>query len=112
MVANFRKGENEINEILDYPPSAITIMQETYERMPASGNLRHGIEDAELTLRNLDEDLRHPQTRRAMVDFTDAVKECPAYLQLIYNQITGKEPTGEEAERILLRNYNIISAEL
>ncbi len=114
MAANFRTGEDEINDVLAYGPGAVTLPYPVYNssREPRTPN-RSNLGELSLNLTApLGEQLKHYQTRKAMQDFTDAVEECPAYLQLVYHTIKRKELGELEVRRIIDRNQKIIKEKL
>ena len=99
MAANFRKGENEINEILKNNIDAITVDKETYEKI---GDFKIIEEDTKLNFQP-NQNINHPQVKKAMEDFTKAIEDNPAYLKMIL-----QEASESEIKRILKKNREII----
>lgn len=112
MAANFRVGETEVNDVIGTGVAAITVPASIYRTMDTQSRgttdpkpFTHAPADRLSTI------LQHPQTKKAITDFTEALRASPAYVRIIYRQILGRDLSDNEINNILQRVGTTLQAE-
>jgi len=112
IAANFRVGETEVNDVIGTGVASITVPAPIFRVLDR--NARGLAEPQPFTLKprgNPRETLQHPQTKKAILDFTEALRESPAYVRLIYRQILERDLSDNEINNILQRIETVLQAE-
>lgn len=115
LAANFRSGPDEIGEVnavIEAGAHGVTVTRAVYA---ALNRLARGTAKPRPFTLELSGDLRrvlqHPQTRQALEEFTAAAEVNPAYLQLIYRRVLGRDPTAAAIADVTARARQTLAAE-